>query len=88
MRINCQVHRCVAPHSTNWSTTMNIFASISTILAALTGTTVKACTALDHAVEAVDNVALMAKQTTQSMLNEQQEEANQALAALKAKASA
>ena len=64
---------------------MNIFTAISDTLSALVSTTVRACGVIDTSVSAIDNVAKMAEHTTGSMLEEQKEEAKQALAALKSK---
>ena len=66
---------------------MNIFNALSNILNAAVTTTVKACDVIDTSVSAIDNVAKMAERTTNAMLEEQQEEARQALLALKNKSS-
>ncbi len=64
---------------------MNIFTAISQILEASVTSLVGACRVVNTTIDAADNVALMAKNTTASMLKEQEEEAAQALAELVAK---
>jgi len=63
--------------------TMNLFKALSNILDAAVTTTVRACDVIDTSVSALDNVAKMAERTTNTMLEEQQEEARQSLIALK-----
>jgi hypothetical protein len=67
--------------------TMNIFKALSNILDAAVTTTVKACDVIDTSVSAIDNVAKMAERTTNTMLEEQQEEARQSLLAFRSKSS-
>jgi len=62
---------------------MNLFKALSNILDAAVTTTVRACDVIDTSVSALDNVAKMAERTTNTMLEEQQEEARQSLIALK-----
>jgi len=67
--------------------TMNIFKALSNILDAAVTTTVRACDVIDTSVSALDNVAKMAERTTNTMLEEQQEESKQSLIALRSKSS-
>lgn len=66
---------------------MNIFKAIGTIINSITGAVVKTAEVVDTTLDAVHDVAHMAKETTGSMRAEMAEENAQALAALKAKKS-
>jgi len=64
---------------------MKLFTAIGTILEATTNTFVTVANAVDNTAHAANNVAVMAKEATQAMVDEQKEEAAQALEALQAK---
>ena len=69
---------------------MNIFKATGVVLDATVQLAVtlasKSNSIADNALTAVDNVAIMSRDTTQSMLVEMKEEAKQSLAELKSKA--
>jgi len=70
--------------STTSAPKLNLFAFIGQLLARTISSITKAFDVLDTSMDAINNVATMAKATTQSMLDEQAVEAQQALEELKA----